>query len=301
MVSFKALVRRHCRIYYMDKATVIASLLMPLILIFLYLTILKNVYVSSFADLLPEGCVLPDRMTNGFIFGWLFAGLLAATGVTVSFCSNIIMTQDRLSGLVRDLAVSPVGKVKLGMSYYFANLFTTFFICLCELVFALIILACMGWYLTPADVLRILLIVFINANFGTALSSFVFLFVTSNGQLAAINTIVSAGYGFFCGAFMPIAGFGGAVQKAVSYFPGTYITYFLRDSFLNGVLRAMETQQLPEATVREVAAGFDLNLFFSGSQVTAAGSFIAAVACVAAMILIYAAGTKLSKKAGRYV
>ena len=51
----------------MDKATVIASLLMPLILIFLYLTILKNVYVSSFTDLLPKGCVLPDRMTNGFI------------------------------------------------------------------------------------------------------------------------------------------------------------------------------------------------------------------------------------------
>ena len=92
MVSFNALVRRHCRIYYMDKATVIASLLMPMILIFLYLTILKNVYVSSFTELLPAGAALPDGMTNGFIYGWLFAGLLAASGVTVSFCSNIIIS-----------------------------------------------------------------------------------------------------------------------------------------------------------------------------------------------------------------
>lgn len=300
MVSFNALVRRHCRIYYMDKATVIASLLMPMILIFLYLTILKNVYVSSFTELLPAGAALPDGMTNGFIYGWLFAGLLAASGVTVSFCSNIIMTQDRLSGLVRDLAVSPVGKVKLGMSYYFANMFTTLFICVCELVFAFIVLACMGWYLSAADVLRILLIVFINANFGTALSSFVFLFVTSNGQLAAINTIVSAGYGFFCGAFMPLAGFGGAVQSAVSFFPGTYLTFFLRDSFLNGVMRAMEGQ-LPPGTVPQIAEAFDLKLSFMGTQITAWGSFAAAVCCVGAMILVYAAGTKLSKKAGRYV
>ena len=65
----------------------------------------------------------------------------------------------------------------------------------------------MGWYLTAQDVLRILLDVLLLVIFGSALSSVINVFIRSQGQMSAVGTIVSAGYGFLCGAYMPISQF----------------------------------------------------------------------------------------------
>ena len=39
--------------------------------------------------------------------------------------------------------------------------------------------------------------------------------------MSAVGTIVSAGYGFICGAYMPISNFGKGLQKGLSYVPST--------------------------------------------------------------------------------
>ena len=36
--------------------------------------------------------------------------------------------------------------------------------------------------------------------------------LTTQGQLSAVGTIVSAGYGFICGAYMPISNFDSGLQ-----------------------------------------------------------------------------------------
>ena len=43
--------------------------------------------------------------------------------------------------------------------------------------------------------------------FGTALSSVINFPLSTNGQGSAVGTIISAGYGFICGAYMPISAF----------------------------------------------------------------------------------------------
>ena len=53
--------------------------------------------------------------------------------------------------------------------------------------------------------------------FGSTLSSIISFPLTTQGQLSAVGTIVSAGYGFICGAYMPISNFGSGLQKALSY------------------------------------------------------------------------------------
>ena len=40
--------------------------------------------------------------------------------------------------------------------------------------------------------------------------------------MSAVGTIVSAGYGFICGAYMPISNFGKGLQKGLSYVPVSY-------------------------------------------------------------------------------
>ena len=81
--------------------------------------------------------------------------------------------------------------------------------------------------------------------FGTALSSCINFFLSTDGQASAVGTIVSAGYGFICGAYMPISSFGTGLQKALSFLPGTYGTSLLRNHTLRGTFAEMQRHGLP--------------------------------------------------------
>ena len=77
----------------------------------------------------------------------------------------------------------------------------------------------MGWYMNAADVLWVLFDMILLVLFGSTLSSIISFPLTTQGQLSAVGTIVSAGYGFICGAYMPISNYGSGIQKALSYLP----------------------------------------------------------------------------------
>ena len=59
--------------------------------------------------------------------------------------------------------------------------------------------------MTFSDVLCLVLDVVLLVLFGTALSSVINFFLTTQGQISAVGAMISAGYGFICGAYMPIA------------------------------------------------------------------------------------------------
>ena len=61
----------------------------------------------------------------------------------------------------------------------------------------------MGWYLSFVDVLWIIIDEILLVLFGSTLSSIISYPLTTQGQMSAVGTIVSAGYGFICGAYMP--------------------------------------------------------------------------------------------------
>ena len=54
---------------------------------------------------------------------------------------------------------------------------------------------------------RQLLYVILLVLFGTALSSCILFPMSTQGQASGVGTIVSSGYGFICGAYMPISSF----------------------------------------------------------------------------------------------
>lgn len=64
--DLRYLTARHIKLYFKDKQTFFMSLITPLILVVLFATFLRSVYVSSLLSVLPEGVVLPDKLVNGF-------------------------------------------------------------------------------------------------------------------------------------------------------------------------------------------------------------------------------------------
>ena len=86
-------------------------------------------------------------------------------------------------------------------------------------------------------------------------------------QLSAVGTIVSAGYGFVCGAYMPISNFSSGLQKALSYLPGTYGTSLVKNHMLNGVYKEMADTGLPSEAVTVIRNTLDCNPVFRGHVV----------------------------------
>lgn len=79
--------------------------------------------------------------------------------------------------------------------------------CVASLGICLGYLAKMGWFLIALDVAALALDVVLLTLFGTALSSCVIFPLSTQGQASAVDTIISAGYGFICGAYMPSPAF----------------------------------------------------------------------------------------------
>ena len=267
MTGLSALIKRNIKLYFRDKGMFFSSLITPIILLILFVTFLGSIYRDSFASALNAAGINADAvLIDGCVGGQLISSLLAVTCITVAFCSNLIMIKDKTSGARRDLTVSPLHLSTLGFSYYLAALISTLIINLTAAAVSLAYLAFVGWYLSAADVLLLILDIFLLTMFGTALSSCVNFFLSSDGQASAVGTIVSAGYGFICGAYMPVSNFSPALQKILSFLPGTYGTVLLRNHAMRGAFRQMTKDGIPQEIIEKICDSVDCNLYFFGEK-----------------------------------
>lgn len=290
MKTLHALIERNIKLFFKDKGLFFSALITPLILLVLYATFLGNTYRSSFLSALPEGFTVSDDLINGLVGGQLISSLLAACCVTVAFCSNMLMVQDKVSGARRDLTVTPVRRSVLALGYYIATAVSTLIIFLITACAGFLYLAKVGWYLSATDILLIFADVFLLVLFGTALSSIINVFLTTEGQISAVGTIVSAGYGFLCGAYMPISNFSDGLQKVLSFLPGTYGTSLLRNHAMRGVFAEMAESGFPKEVIKGIRDSLDCNLYFFDSAVETSTMYCilggAAVTVIAVYVLI---------------
>lgn len=287
MTGLGNLIRRNCRLFFRDKGMFFSSLITPIILLVLYVTFLGNVYRDSFTGALPEGFVIEDALLNATVGGQLISSLLAVSCVTVAFCSNLLMVQDRVSGARRDLAVSPVRPSTIAVAYFCASALATLLISLTALAACLLYLALTGWLLRAGDVLFMLLDAALLTLFGVALSSCVNFPLRTQGQGSAVGTIVSAGYGFLCGAYMPISNFSSGLQKVLSFLPGTYGTSLLRNHALAGAYREMARVGFPAEVIEAIRDSIDCNLYFFGRSVSIGGMYAVLVGATLLLVGLY--------------
>ena len=278
------LIKRNIKLFFKDKGMFFTALITPAILLVLYATFLSNVYRDSFTMNFPQGIPIPDDIIDGLVGGQLISSLLAVSCITVAFCSNFLMVQDRANGTVKDLRISPVSSYMLSISYYVATLISTMLICLTATAICLGYVAIIGWYMSFADVLLLLLDVVILVFFGTALSSFINFFLSTQGQISAVGTIISAGYGFICGAYMPISSFSDGLQKVISFLPGTYGTSLFRNHAMSGALEALRDEGIPDIVVDSLRDAVDCNIYFFGTRVEPYVMYIVLISSIALLV-----------------
>ena len=298
MKIFLSNVKRNTKLFFKDKGLFFTSLITPIILLVLYSTFLSSVYSSSIEQQLSGfGIKLEQKYLSAIVSGQLMSSLLAVSCVTVSFCSNMLMVQDKISGAHKDLLLTPVKRSNLALSYYVSTTISTLIICLAALCACLIYVASVGWFLSFADVMLLLLDIFLLVTFGTALSSVVNFFLSSQGQVSAVGSMISSCYGFISGAYMPLSTFSSGLRSALMFLPGTYGTSLLRNHSINSAIDALSSSLPQEAmpALTSLKDAIDCNLYFFGSKVEVSAMYLVLGLSIVALITAYVLINKFCK------
>lgn len=273
-----------------------SSLITPVILLVLYASFLLSIYRDSISSAIPDAIGVSSSVVDALAAGQLASSLLAVCCVTIAFCSNLLMIQDKVTGAIGDLTVSPVKRSVLGLSYFLSSAFVTLIICLTATVICFIYISTIGWYLSVKDVLLILLDVILLTVFGVALSSCVNFFLSTQGQLSAVGTLVSVAYGFICGAYMPMANFSEGLRGILMYLPGSYATSLLHNHWMNGAFAKLSDSGVPAEIINGLRDGVDCNLYFAGDKVEISTMYAVLLGAIVLALAIYIAFNVFSAK-----
>lgn len=282
-MTLLSLIKRNIKLFFKDKGLVIGALVGPIILIVLYFTFLNDFYRDTFKSFIPEGT--SNKIINDIVNGELISSILAVSCITVSFCSNFLMVRDKVNNARSDLLVSPVKSYVLALAYYIATVISSLTICYIALGISLVFVAFSHWFFTASSLLMLLLDVFLTVLFGTALSSIINFFLTSEGQISAVGTIISAGYGFICGAYMPINSYNSGLKNVIMFTPGTYCTSLIRNHSLAGAFKEMS--DWPIEAIKSIKDGIDCNLYLFDKQISIAGMYGIVLITILVLITIY--------------
>lgn len=289
------LVLRNTKMYFKDMGMFLTSLITPAILLILFMTFLGSIYKNSFVSAIPNGLEVSDKLINGLVAGQLSSAMLATSCVTVAFCSNLLMVQDRANGTRKDLIVSPIKKTTLGLSYFLASILSTLIVNLTATLICFIYIGCMGWFLSVGEALLAILDVILLTLFGVSLASCINYFLNTQGQAGAVGTIVSSCYGFVCGAYMPISSYGKGLQNFMAFLPGTYGTGLIRNHMMNGALDSL-SEQLPSEAIKAMKDSVDVNLYFFDNGVEVWQMYLILLSFIVLFIALYLVFVKFIKR-----
>ncbi|MGN0709047.1 MAG: ABC transporter permease, partial [Anaerovoracaceae bacterium] len=287
MSGLMVLVKRNTKLYFKDKGTFLTSMITPIILLVLYVTFLKRTFEQSFDHAFSEiGVTASDELVGGLVGGQLMSSLLAVCCITVTYCANLIMVQDKVTGVRHDFSVTPARPGEIALGYYISTLFTVLIVNFGALIICLFYLKKTGWYLSGADIAALCGDILLVVMFGTAVSSLINHFLSTTGQMSAVGTIVSAGYGFICGAYMPISSFTKSLRDFLSYMPSTYATSLFRDHALRGAFSEMEDLGYPDQFLEALKKSMDCEIKVSGSVVSTGTKYLIIIAVTALCIAL---------------
>lgn len=148
-----ALMSRNRKLFFKDKGLLFSSMITPVILIVLYSTFLAKVYKDAFVSAIPDTITISNQLIDGTVAAQLAAALLAVSCVTVTFCVNLTMVQDRANGTKKDFNVSPVSKATIYLGYFLSTVVNSLMVNGLALVLCLGYIYKMGWYMSAADVM----------------------------------------------------------------------------------------------------------------------------------------------------
>lgn len=296
MQTLFCLVKRNLKIFFKDKGTFFYSLITPVILLVLYGTFLGDVYKQSFLSSMPSEFTCDDSLIDALVISQLVSSLISVISVTICFTSILIMISDKANNIINDFNITPVNKKVLSLSYFVSSFITSLIMSFSCMILCFIYIVFNGWFLYFKDVLNIILDVILLTLFGTSFASVLASFLKTNGQANALGTIISSGYGFVGGAYMPVYTFSNVVKNIIMCFPGLYGTSLIRNHVMHGAFDKLIDKGLPLERVEGIKDAIDCNLYFEGTKVETFAMYLIIIGVTLLFLTLFILLTNLKFK-----
>ena len=279
------LTKRHLKMIFANHIRMMYTLMVPVVILVVYILFLRDLEISTIQNELSKRFG-EAAMDSGLLYhvssivdSWMMAGLLAISIITISLQVNSLIVEDKEHGINRDFVASPINKNVLIVSYFLYNFIITALLSLAVMVICLITIGAYGEFMIGfGDFFLILGIMLFSVLLSTLITTFVCLFIHTEGVLASIIAVFSAGAGFLMGAYMPISMLPKGIQYVCAVFPLTYPCALTRFAFLSAPLNNLESYLashssiLPEGSTAssvveliETNFGYRINFFGAGN------------------------------------
>lgn len=296
MNKFIGFTKRNLLIYFKDTASVIFSMLTPIIVFVLYILFIKGTFVDAINSASePIKNFISDNDTSQLANGLLLSGIIGSALITVPYNCLVTIVRDRENNVDKDILSTPMKRGQIIISYFMASVISAFLISAVIMTIGLVLLCSQGdMYFEISDILEIYFITLLGAISSTALFMIVVMFFRSSSSSGAFMGILSSCAGFVIGAYIPLSRFSETIQNICNCFPATGITVMLRKCILSGVLENIDTSLngidngMFRASIEEV---FSLNINFAGNIVSSIQIYYyvmgVALICILAISIIY--------------
>ena len=264
MSTVGRLTGRNLKLFFTDTASVFFSLLSVIIIIALYGLFLGDIQVQNLQD--GSGQVMPGA--EWLVNGWIFAGILAVSTVTVSLGAYGTMVDDVHGGQIKDFFVSPIKRTQLVAGYMVSSALISLIMNLVAFAIseAYIVLSG-GELLTPLQMLETLGILCLSIFSFSSLVCFITSYVKSPRAFGTLSTIFGTMIGFLTGIYVPVGILPEAVVSVMKFIPFTYSALWLRQVFTAAPME-MVFAGAPEQYAKGYADMYGINLYFGDTLVT---------------------------------
>lgn len=282
MNEMMSLARRNVLCYFRDRASVVFSLMAVIIVVMLYLLFLRNMLVESYPDM--EG--MPQ-----LIDAWVLAGILGIVPVTTSAGSLQTMVEDRASGRIRDILVTPMTSAQIAGGYIISTFIVGLVMSTITLAVCVAYLAATGCPLSASGVIISAVLLVPSSLSGSIVVYAMTSFLRSTGAFSGFFTVVSVLIGFLAGIYMPMGTMPAAMQTIGTLVPASHMAALFRDSLagdaLDGVFAGAPAETLDSFRAE---MGFDLSL--GGFQFDAGTSMLYVLGITALFFVIAVMGLR---------
>ena len=282
MNAMMSLARRNVLCYFRDRASVVFSLMAVIIVVMLYLLFLRNMLVESYPDM--EG--MPQ-----LIDAWVLAGILGIVPVTTSAGSLQTMVEDRASGRIRDILVTPMTSAQIAGGYIISTFIVGLVMSTITLAVCVAYLAATGCPLSASGIGMSAVLLIPSSLSGSIVVYAMTSFLRSTGAFSGFFTVVSVLIGFLAGIYMPMGTMPAAMQTIGTLVPASHMAALFRDSLagdaLDGVFAGAPAETLDSFRAE---MGFDLSL--GGLQFDAGTSMLYVLGITALFFVIAVMGLR---------
>jgi multidrug/hemolysin transport system permease protein len=168
------------------------------------------------------------------------AGVMAVVPVTATLGALNIMIQDKVTGAIRDLTVSPMKRYELVGGYVLSTFIIGTLLSFLAFAFAEIyIFSNGGGLLGAAQFVTVIGIILLSVISASAVMFMVALFITSNNAYSTVSSIVGTGIGFLTGVFIPIGVLPSAMGTVVKIVPASHSATLFRQVMMEKPMEIM--------------------------------------------------------------